>query len=471
MKRMVVLLLWLAVAAGSGQLVAGQQLTPYQQLARDILAQLVELRSTAALPANTRAAATAMAERLIDAGFAEADVRVVSPDPKLGSLVARYRGRGPDGGAPRRRPILLMAHLDVVDALRSDWSFDPFTFRQLDGFFYGRGTDDNKAGAAILVANFIRFRQEGFIPNRDLIIALTGDEETSSASIRYLVNDRRDLVDAAFALNSDAGGGNLKDGKPHLFGVQAAEKVYLTFRLEVRNPGGHSSRPRPDNAIYTLTMGLARLSEFEFPLDLNEVTRTYFERSAEFESGQRAADMGAVAAQPPNPEAAARLSRSSPFYNALLHTTCVATRLDAGHADNALPQTARATVNCRILPGQSPDEVEKTLDQVLGDAEIAVTRVNQPTPSPPSPLVPQVMGPIERIVEQMWPGVPVIPSMSTGATDGLYVRNAGIPVYGVSAIFSDPDDVRAHGRDERVGVKEFFDAYEFWYRMLKALAS
>ena len=446
------------------------QFAPHEQLARDIYAELIALRSTADMPESTKAAAEAMAKRLIDAGFPRRDVQVVSPYPDLGSLVARYRGHAPGGGAPTKRPVMLMAHIDVVDALRSDWSFEPFELREIDGYFYGRGTDDNKAGAAHIVANFIRLRQEGFVPDRDFIAVLTADEETSSDSIEYLVGERRDLVDAAFAINSDAGGGELKDGRPNIFNVQAAEKVYLTFQLATTNPGGHSSRPRPDNAIYDLTMGLARLSEFVFPVQLSEVSRTYFERSAQFETGQRAADMRAVAQDPPDLEAAARLSRASPFYNAVLHTTCVATRLAAGHADNALPQTAQATVNCRLLPGQSADGVEATLHEVLGNPEISITRVNRPTPSDPLPLTEEIMGAIEPIVADMWPGVPVIPTMSTGATDGLYVRNAGIPVYGLSAIFGDPDDARAHGKDERVGVKEFFDAQEFWYRMLKALA-
>lgn len=443
----------------------------YEALAREIYAELIALRSTADMPDNVKAAAEAMQRRLIDAGFPEEDVVVVSPHPELGNLVARFRGRGPDDGPPQREPVMLMAHLDVVDALRSDWDFDPFELREIDGYFYGRGTDDNKAGATHIVVNLIRLLDEGWVPDRDLIAVLTADEETSSDGIKYLVRERRELVDAAFAINSDAGGGELFNGEPNIFNVQAAEKIYLTFQWTATNPGGHSSRPRPDNAIYDLTMALARLSEFTFPVNVGEIARLYFERSSDFYDGQTAVDMRAVAQDPPDTEAAARLSAASPFYNAVLHTTCVPTRLAAGHADNALPQTAQATVNCRVLPGEDPDDVEATLRGLAGNPDIEITRVNVPTASDPSPLTDEIMGLLEPLVQDMWPGVPVIPTMSTGATDGNYVRNAGIPVYGVAAIFGDPNDARAHGQNERVGVGEFFAAQEFWYRMLKALSS
>ncbi|MFQ5741508.1 MAG: M20/M25/M40 family metallo-hydrolase [Acidobacteriota bacterium] len=436
----------------------------HQQLARDIFKELIEIRTTAAA-GNTPRAARAMADRLLAVGFPAEDVQVVGPTNDLGCLVARLRGNGSG-----KRPILLMAHLDVVDALRDDWSMDPFKFLERDGYFYGRGTTDNKAGAAMLVANFVRFKQEGFVPSRDLVLALTADEETAGSTIHWLVTERRDLVDAEFALNTDAGGGDLKEGKPSVFSVQASEKVYLSFQLEVRNPGGHSSLPRKDNAIYQLVGGLARLARFQFPLQLTQVSRIYFERSAAMESEEMALNMKAIVADPINEEAAEKLSES-PHFNAMLHTTCVATRLAAGHADNALPQTARAVVNCRILPGQPPDEVEKTLKRVLNDDGITLTRINEPTPSPPSPLGPEILGPIERLTREIFPGALVVPTMSTGATDGLYVRNAGIPTYGVSALFGDPDDVRAHGRDERVRVKSFYDSLEFWYRMLKAFTS
>ena len=448
----------------------GTQQTDYEALSKKIYAELVAFRSTADMPENVKAAAEGVKRLLINGGFPAEDIQVVSPDPELGSVVARFRGQAPGGGPPTKEPVMLMAHLDVVDALRSDWEFEPFELRETDGYFYGRGTDDNKAGIAHIVTNFIRLRDEGYVPDRDLVAVFTADEETSSDSIKYLVRERRDLVDSVFAINSDAGGGELFNGAPNIFNVQAAEKIYVTFHITATNPGGHSSRPRADNAIYELTMALARLSEFTFPVDVGEVSGLYFERSSYFMDGLPAVDMRAVAKEPPDETAAARLSAGSPYYNAILHTTCVATRLDAGHADNALPQTARATVNCRVLPGQNPDDVEATLREVIGNEQITVARMNSPTGSDPSPLTEEIMNVLEPIVEEMWPGVPVIPTMSTGATDGNYVRNAGIPVYGVSAIFSDPNDSRAHGKDERVGVKEYYSAQEFWYRMLKRLS-
>ena len=440
------------------------ELTSHHHLARDIFKELIEI-PTEEGSNRTVEVAEAMAARLIEAGFPSEDVQVVGPEPQLGNLVARYRGMGEGGG-----PVLLMAHIDVVPALREDWSFEPYVFREADGHFYGRGTTDNKAGAAHLVANFIRLKQEGYLPQRDLILVLSADEETTGASVTWLVNERRDLVNAEFALNTDAGGGVLKEGEPHIFTVQASEKVYLTFQLEVKNPGGHSSIPVDDNAIYRLTMGLARLSEFAFPIEPNEITRTYFARYAQLEEGEIAELMEATANG--DDAAAARLANAEPYWNAMLRTTCVATRLAAGHADNALPQTAQAVVNCRILPGKSADDVETELRRVLGDEEIVLTRLTEPMASPPSPLTPEIMGTLESLVEELFPGAPVIPTMSTGATDGLYVRNGGIPVYGVSAMLEDEDEeVRAHGRDERLSTRAFYDALEFWYRMLKAFSS
>jgi acetylornithine deacetylase/succinyl-diaminopimelate desuccinylase-like protein len=430
-------------------------------LRRDLLRELIEI-NTSDSAGHTREAAEAMARHLVTAGFPAADVQVIGHAPRYQNLVARYRGTG------TKKPILLMAHIDVVDARREDWSFEPYEFRELDGWYYGRGSADNKAGAAMLVANFIRLKREGFVPDRDLLIVLTADEETSGDAISWLVGPRRDLVDADFALNTDGGGGELLSGKPATFTVQTAEKVYLSFQLEVRNKGGHSSVPSRDNAIYRLSQGLARLSRFSFPVRLNETTRAFLLRSALARPAAEAADMRAVARRG-DPRAARRLS-AQPLGNALLRTTCVATRLSGGHADNALPQVARATVNCRLLPDHPPDSVEATLRRVLADTGIRIGRINQPRPSPPSPLRPDVMAPVERLAGEMWPGAAVVPEMSMGATDGLFTRNAGIPTYGVSAIFDDPNDVRAHGRDERVGVKAYHDAAEYWYRLVKALA-
>ena len=433
-------------------------------LERAILKQLIEI-NTSDSAGLSGVAARAMADRLAAAGFPPADVRVLGFDPRYQNLVARYRGRGAG-----KKPILLMAHLDVVDARREDWSTDPYTLVERDGFYYGRGTNDNKAGAAMLVANFIRYRREGFVPDRDLVIVLTADEETSGRSIQWLLEEHRGLVDAEFALNTDGGGGDYRDGKPIRFNVQAAEKVYQSFLLEVRNPGGHSSRPVPDNAIYRLSEALVRLSRDRFPVQLNEVTRGFFERGAAAELPAVAADMRQVARNA-DPAAAARLSAASPYYNSVLRTTCVATRLFAGHADNALPQLARATVNCRVLPGEPIESVEQRLRQVAADSGVSISRVAPANPSPPSPLRPEVMGPIEALAAKYWPGVPIVPEMSTGATDGLYTRNAGIPTYGVSAIFEDLNDSRAHGRDERVGVREFHRAAQYWYELVKRLSS
>jgi acetylornithine deacetylase/succinyl-diaminopimelate desuccinylase-like protein len=431
-------------------------------LRRDVLRELVEI-NTSDSAGRTREAADAMGRRLVAAGFPAADVQVIGHAPRYQALVARYRGTG------ARKPILLMAHLDVVDARKEDWSFDPYQFRELDGWYYGRGSADNKAGAAMLVANFIRLKREGFTPDRDLVIVLSADEETDGNSISWLLTERRPLVDAEFALNTDGGGGELIDGRPSTFTVQTAEKVYLSFQLEVKNKGGHSSVPSRDNAIYRLSDGLGRLARFSFPVRLNETTRAYLLRSAPGRPAAEAATMRALARRA-DPRAAARFS-ATPAGNALLRTTCVATRLFGGHADNALPQVARATVNCRMLPDHSPDSVEATLRRVLADTAIALTRINQPRPSPPSPLREDVMRPVERLAGEMWQGVTVVPEMSMGATDGLFTRNAGIPTYGVSAIFDDPNDVRAHGRDERVGVKAFHDAAEFWYRLVRALST
>lgn len=434
-----------------------------RKLEREIFAELIEI-NTSDSAGRTREASEALARRLTAAGIPAADVQVLEAVPGQGMLVARYRGDG-TGGAP----ILLMAHLDVVDARREDWSIDPYQFNETDGFYYGRGTTDNKAGAAMLVANFIRYRQEGFQPTRDLIIMLTSDEETAQASIAWVLREHRALVDAGYALNTDGGGGELRGGKPITFSVQAAEKMYLSFHLEVRNKGGHSSLPVPDNAIYRLTTALNRIAAHTFPVNLTEVSRAYFERSATTQPPAIADAMRRLV-RDGSAEAATRLS-AEPFYNSVMRTTCVATELLGGHAENALPQMARATVNCRIIPTESADAVEATLKGLVADTAVRFTRVQVPRPSPPSPLSEEVMGPLAGLVEAMWPGTSIVPEMSTGATDGLYTRNAGIPTYGVSGIFEEVGDVRAHGRDERIGVKAYHDAAEFWYRYVKTLAS
>jgi acetylornithine deacetylase/succinyl-diaminopimelate desuccinylase-like protein len=442
------------------------QTTSSDRRAREIYKELVEINTTDTPAGNVTIAAEAMAARLKAAGFPAADIQVLGPDPKKHNLVMRWRGAG------ARKPLLLLAHLDVVEAKRDDWSFDPFTFLEKDGFFYGRGTSDDKAMASQFVANLIRLKEEGFTPDRDLILALTADEEGGNFNgVDWLVKNHKDLIDAEFAIN-EGGGGNMRKGKYLTNEVQASEKVFQNFRLEVTNPGGHSSLPVKDNAIYHLSEGLARLAKFDFPAQLNEVTRAYFERSAAVEADPRvAADMRAVARPTPDLAAAARLSGQVPYWNAMMRTTCVATMLAGGHATNALPQLASANVNCRILPGVSPNAVKDKLVEVLADPTIKVSVVGEATPSKPSPLRPDVMNIVESLTKEMFPGVVVVPVMSTGATDGLYLRNGEIPTYGVDGNFGDMDDVRAHGRDERVGVKQYFEGLEFQYRLIKALSS
>jgi acetylornithine deacetylase/succinyl-diaminopimelate desuccinylase-like protein len=464
--RYVCSLVLLTVTAVS--LFAGQEptraLNAHQQLARAIFKELVEINTTDSSGDCTKAA-EAMAARFRATGFVAGDVAVVGPSPKKQNVVARLRGRGAG------KPILLIAHLDVVEARREDWSFDPFVFIERDGYYYGRGTNDIKSGAAVLAADLIRLRQERYTPDRDLIVALTADEEGGTANgVEWLLQHRRDLVDAEYCLNVDGGGGELRKGQKIANELQTGEKVYLSFVLDTKNKGGHSSLPVKDNAIYHLAEGLSRLAAFEFPVRLNDTTRAFFERMAGVEIGAVAADMKAVTTAVPDAAAAARLSASSAHFNALMRTTCVATRLEAGHADNALPQSARAIVNCRMLPEDSPQEVRAALVRVLADPAIAVTPIGEPRPAPASPLRPDIVRAVERVTAEIWPGVPVLPIMSTGASDGLILRRAGIPVYGVSGLFDDIDDVRAHGRDERMAVWAFFDGLEFMYRLEKALA-
>lgn len=430
-------------------------------LAREIYSDLIAFPSTES-HGGSAAIAKYAAGRLVEAGFSERDVQILGPSPEAAGVLARFRGG--DG----REPVLLLAHLDVVEALPEDWSTPPFELVEKDGYFYGRGTSDNKAGAVALLANFIRLKREGFEPSRDFILLLTGDEETEMNSIVYFANEKRELIDAAFAINSDGGGIETDGGQPLAFVVQAAEKIYSTLRLEVANRGGHSSRPRADNAIYELAEALLRLRAHQFPVSLNDVTRSYFSEAAQFYEPEMAAAMKALAEDRASQADIARLD-SSVQLRTLMRTTCVATQLEGGHAENALPQMAAANVNCRILPQESPDEIVATVRRVLANDAVRVTVAYEPIASPPSPLTPDVMGPVVQVATAMYPGVPVITDMSAGATDGLHLRNVGIPTYGVSALGEDTDDIRAHGRDERVRVQSFYDAVEYWYRLLRAL--
>lgn len=431
--------------------------------AHDLLRELIEINTTDSAGDITRAA-EAMAARFLAAGFPEADVHVLVQAPRKGNLVVRFHGTG---GC---RPVLFNAHLDVVEANREDWSVDPFHFTEKDGWFYGRGTSDDKQGDAALVADFIRLKREGFRPKRDLILALTADEETGDQynGVDWLLKEHRDLIDAEYCINEDSGGGVLKNGKRLAYQVQAAEKTYLTFTLTTTNPGGHSSLPVKQNAIYELLEGLGHLRDYSFPIHLNEVTRSYFERLSHIETGQTAEDLGAVAGGAPAPEATDRVSANA-YYNAVMHTTCVPTMLNAGHAENALPQRATATVNCRLVPGDTEEDVQRTLQTIVADPAIQIAPVRHAQPSPFSPVNGPVLRTIERVANEMWPGVPVLPVMETGATDGRAMRAAGIPTWGATGVFEDPADIRAHGRDERIRADVFYDHVEFVYRLIKAL--
>jgi acetylornithine deacetylase/succinyl-diaminopimelate desuccinylase-like protein len=443
-------------------------LDPNQRLAREVYKELVEINTADSTGSVTRAA-EAVARRFRAAGFPARDVRLVVPPgkPTKGNLVVRYRGRG------QGKPILLLAHLDVVAALRSDWTIDPFTLTEKDGYFYARGASDDKAMASIFIANLLRDKRAGWVPDRDVILALTADEEGGDANgVEWLLAHDRELIDAAYALN-EGGGGSLRDGKPFLNSVQAAEKVPVNFTLATNNRGGHSSVPRPDNAIYSLADGLGRLARYPFPVQLNPVSRTFFERTAALETPETGAAMRAIVANQEDSAAAAILSRDA-RYNSMLRTTCVATRLSGGHAYNALPQTATANVNCRIVPTQTPQEVRAMIAHVVADTGIHITEtveIREKSGAAPSPLTAELMDPITSITHSMFgANVPVIPVMSTGATDGRFLRAAGIPTYGVSGLFGDPADSRAHGRDERILVKSFFDGQEFLQRLVHELA-
>ena len=444
-------------------------------LAHDMLGQLIAISTTDSARGNVTTAAEAMAQRLRTAGFPAADIHLLGPSDRKKNLVVRLPGAG------RHKPVLLIGHLDVVEARREDWSTDPFQLIEKDGYFYGRGTLDMKGPDAIMLASLIRLKREGFRPARDIVLALTADEEGGAANgVQWLLQHHRELIDAQFVLSGDDYSVLTENGKPLFFKLVASEKVYADFQLRVTNKGGHSSEPVPDNAIYTLTRGLDRLAAYEFPFELNAVTREYYRRLAEIESPQRAADMRAILRDPPDPQALERLSQDA-VDRSITRTTCVATRLEAGHANNALPQRAEAVVNCRILPGHSPEEVRQRLLQVLSDPAITVSYLasdgalldHAPAGGgfAPPPLVPEVMAPLDQLVAETWPGLKVIPAMSAGASDATHTSAAGLPTYTFSPLTIDPNDDREHGRDERIGVASFYQANEFFYHYLRMLTS
>jgi acetylornithine deacetylase/succinyl-diaminopimelate desuccinylase-like protein len=446
-----------------------------KQLSRGIFQQLIEINTTDSV-GSTTLAAEAMRKRLLLAGFPAKDVVILGPNAHKGNLVVRLRG------SRKGKPILIIAHLDVVEAKRSDWTTDPFQFVEKDGFFYGRGTQDMKESDAIAVTTFIRYLKEGYKPNRDLILALTADEEGGTFNgVKWLLQNHRDLIDAEYVLNPDAGGVTTDKGKPVDVEVEATEKLYADFQLTATNPGGHSSLPRVDNAIYEIADALGRLERAPFPFELNNVTRAWFEQVASSETPALAADIRAMLKTPPDAAAVARLSKN-PRFNSTMRTTCVATRLSGGHADNALPQSAQALVNCRILPGHSSEEVRQDLLKVFADPKITL-RYKDPATAEyldkapdtkaflPPPLRPDVMNPLRAIAGKLWPGVPVIPEMETGASDSIYTIAAGLPSYGINGIAIDSDDVRAHGKDERLRVESYYTGVDFYYRFLKAITS
>jgi acetylornithine deacetylase/succinyl-diaminopimelate desuccinylase-like protein len=451
---------------------SAQQDEVTRRLAADIYKQLIEINTTDSV-GNVTTASEAMAKRFRDAGFAESDIHVLGPNQRKKNVVVRLHGSG------KHKAVLLIGHLDVVEARREDWTTDPFQLVEKDGFYYGRGTTDMKDGDAIMSSTLIRMKKEGYVPSRDIILAMTADEEGGTSNgVDWLIKNHRDLIDAEFVLNHDGGGVSSDHGKPAFMEVDAAEKVYADFVLTATNPGGHSSLPVPDNAIYQLAAALIRIERFQFPFELNNITRAYYEQQVKLEKGQRAADMQALLNNPADLAAVARISKD-PFDNATIRTTCVATRLNGGHANNALPQTAQANVNCRILPGHSIEEVRLELEKVVADPGIKVQfreisgALADHGPdlrsfAPPAPRK-EVFGPLNKLVGEMWPGIPVSVAMTQGASDGRYTNAAGMPTYAVSGVAYDRNDIRAHGKDEREPVDWFLRGVDFYYRFLKAV--
>lgn len=438
-------------------------LAPHQRLAREVFAELIAIDTTDGA-GDVTLAAEAMAQRFRAAGVPAGDVHVVGPHPRKGNLVVRIRGTGARG------PLLLLAHLDVVEVTPEEWSVAPFELLERDGFFWGRGTTDDKAMAALWVANLLHLLGAGWTPDRDVILALTADEEGGPHNgSKWLLAERPALVDAALGIN-EGGYGRMRGDQRISNTVQASEKVYVDFELVAHGTGGHSSLPTADNAILHLAAALGRVGAYRFPVQLGEVPRAFFTRMAEIEGGATGDAMRALLANEHDEAAAERLS-AVPQYNGMMRTTWTVTRLDAGHSNNTIPQTARAVVNCRLLPGESPERMQRLLEETVADPRVAVRLVTAAKPSPPSPLTPEVLEPVERITAALWPGVPVVPTMGIGATDSLYFRQAGIPMYGVSGIFFDVDDVRAHQPDERIPVRSFYEGQEFMLRLVRELTT
>lgn len=433
-----------------------------KELARGIYKEFVEIQS-GYTTGTTTPVAEAAAARLKAAGFSDADIFVGGAIPKKANLVVRYHGTG------ARKPLLLLAHIDVVEAKREDWSMDPFVFTEKDGYFYGRGTRDDKAQAAVWIANLIQYKNEGFKPDRDIIVALTADEEGGGPynGVDWLIKNHRALIDAEFALN-EGGWGESLDDKKLSNDLQVSEKYVLNFRFEVRNKGGHSSIPVTNNAIYHLAFALAHLSEFAFPLKTNEVTVAYFQQMSKIETGPIKEDLAKAASG--SQGAMQKVAATAPAWNATLRTTCVATQLEGGHALNALPQLAAANVNCRVLPEDSTEYVLATLKKVVADEQVTITPILQMASGPASPMRPDVLAAVRSTTQKIWPGVETIPIMVMGATDGRYLRAVGIPTYGIQGFFFDRNDIRFHGRDERMAVESFYEGQTFLYDLVKTLS-
>ena len=454
--------------SGCGQSWAGEAPQPpgdMRSTGRDILKQLVGMHAVHSK--GTTPSARWIAERLAAGGFASDDIHVLAPEshPNMGNVVVRLRGSG------KHKPLLYIGHLDVVEAKAEDWSFDPFVLTEKDGWLYGRGTIDMLGQDAAMLASMLRLKKEGFVPDRDIIVALTADEEAGDVAngVDFLLTKHRALIDAGLAINPDAGEAALKNGRKLYLSVQSSEKMFVTFTLEVTDKGGHSSRPTASNPIYRLAKGLDRLSGFAFPIHMTATTKLYFAGRAGLENGQRKADMLAVAGASADPAAVERLSREVET-DIMLRTTCTVTGVEGGHAENALPQRARATIQCRLVPGESQESTRQILAKALADPSIAIGVMTAGVPSPESAPTPAILASLGGVMGTMWPDVAVIPNMSAGASDSIHTRAAGIPTYGIDAMFDDLDDGRAHGRDERISVKVFDEELEFTYRLMKALS-
>src|SRR4051794_26057471 len=459
------LLLGASAVATAAQAPATAPLRPDQTQFRALYQELVETNTTLSA-GDCTLAAERMAAHLRAAGFPDSDLHPfsVADHPKEGGLVAILPGKDAKATA-----VLMLAHIDVVEAKREDWTRDPFKLVEENGYFYGRGTIDDKSMAAIWVDTMARFKKEGFRPRRTLKMALTCGEETAGAfnGAEYLAKNQRQLIDAAFAINEGGGGMLDASGKPLYLGIQVGEKLPQNYRLEVTNPGGHSSRPVPDNAIYHLAHALVRVEGYDFPITLNATTRDFFTRMAAIRGGEQGAAMMAIVANPSDATARAALERDA-GWNSILHTTCVATMLDGGHATNALPQRARANVNCRIFPGTSSEDVRQTLVQVIGDPKVSVTMPEvRSAAAPPPPLDPKVLGPAEALAAKMFPGIPQVRIMQAGATDGAFLTPVGIPTYGISGMFLEPDLNGIHGLNEKAGVVPLFRSRDYLYELMK----